>query len=175
MTKLLNFGILIVIFGLSVTTLGQNSISKKAEKQQKKIQAFETLLDIVENKPLEFVAEWAFPVGYGSVNLVGNSNYLRLMNDSVDMYMPFFGRAYRATPGEEGGFVFKGIVFDKKVELDKNKREIRIDFVLKAESDRYRCSLEILGKESVTLQVTSNDRAAISYNGDIEEWKRESE
>ncbi len=170
MTKLLKLGLLVVVFFMSTIVWGQDAENRRAAKKLKKQKAFKELMQAVNDKSIEFEADWAYPMGYNTVDLNGNSNYLRISNDSAFIDMPYFGRAYQVTLGERGGFHAETIMENKVVKVNDKRGEIKIEFSLKGESDKYQCTLEIMGKNSVTLRVTSNNRSSISYRGKFEEW-----
>ncbi len=151
----------------------QNTDKSPTDKRSKKTQAFEQLKVMVKEKPIEFVAERAFPMGYKNMDLFSNPNHLRISGDSVFVYMPYFGRAYSVTPGERGGFHFEGIMLNEELKVDDKKRRITLAFLMKEGNDQYQFYLEIAGKENATLNINSNNRSPISYNGNVEEWVKE--
>ncbi|MGQ1784077.1 MULTISPECIES: DUF4251 domain-containing protein [unclassified Saccharicrinis] len=171
MVRLLKILLVIVLVAWTTMLWGQGVDRKKTEKRLQKLEAFEELVVMVKEKPIEFVADWAYPLGYSNVDLITNPNHLRLRNDSVYMHMPYFGRAFQVTPGERGGFYAEENIRDKKMKVNERKRRIRIEFMVNGENDRYQCFIEIMGKESATLSISSNNRSSISYSGDIREWK----
>ena len=173
MQYLVKIIVVLMFLGVGMEMHAQDVKSKKAERQLKKEQAFNELVKMVNDKSIEFEAEWVHPLGFSSINLISNANHLRLRNDSVYMHIPFFGRAYQSTPGERGGFYVDNNMLDKQVEIDKRKKRIRINFKVDSSEDCYQCQLEIMSKESATLGIISNNRSSISYTGHVREWKEE--
>lgn len=170
MVKLIKFSFVIMLFACGTVIAGQKSDSKKADRKLKKVEAFEEMVELVKNKPIEFVAERAYPSGYRNVDLFSNPNHLRIDNDNADIAMPYFGRAYQVTPGERGGFYTESEIEDMKLEVNEKKRKVKMDFVLRNKNDLYTCSLEVFGSGSATLSIISNNRNSISYNGSVSEW-----
>lgn len=173
MVKNIKVVLVIALTLLSTNAWSQNTDKRGSDARSKKVQAFEQLKEMVSDKPTEFVAKRAFPMGYKSMDLFSNHNHLRISGDSAFVYMPFFGRAYSVTPGERGGFHFEGIMQNKELKVDEKKRRITLSFSMKEGNDQYQFYLEIAGKENATLNISSNNRSPISYNGDVEEWVKE--
>lgn len=162
-----------VVLVIALVFVFANGWCQNSDKSSNKMQAFEQLMVMIKDKPIEFVAQRAFPMGYKSMDLFSNPNHLRISGDSAFVYMPFFGRAYSVTPGERGGFHFEGVMQNKEFKMDEKKRRIAIAFSMNEGIDQYQFYLEIAGKENATLNISSNKRSPISYNGDIKEWIKE--
>ncbi|SMO81427.1 protein of unknown function [Saccharicrinis carchari] len=173
MVKNIKVVLLLALVFVIANAWGQNAAKSRTDKSTKKTQAFEQLKVMIRDKPIEFVAERAFPMGFKNMDLFNNPNHLRIVGDSALVHMPYFGRAYSVTPGERGGFHFEGLMRNKKVKVDERKRRIRISFEMKESNDQYQFYLEITGKENATLNISSNNRSPISYHGKVEEWKNE--
>ncbi len=162
-----------VVLVIALVFVFANGWCQNSDKSSNKMQAFEQLIVMIKDKPIEFVAQRAFPMGYKSMDLFSNPNYLRISGDSAYVSMPYFGRAYSVTPGERGGFHFEGILQKKELEVDDEKRRITLAFSINEDSDQYQFYLEIVGKENASLSINSNDRSPISYNGEVWEWIKE--
>ncbi len=175
MATLVKMFLSVVLLSFCTNMLCQEELDKKTKKRLKQLEVFEDLVTMIEEKPIEFVADWAYPVGFGSVNLISNPNYLRIVNDSAFLHMPFFGRAYQTSQWERGGFYSKDIMTKKEIKVDKSKQKITIEFTIKGENDRYQCLLEVIGKSSVSLSIISNNRSTISYSGEVEEWIKDAD
>ena len=164
--------VIVMVFGFA-NAWCQNTGKSSTDKRSKKIVAFEQLKVMIQEKPIVFIAERAFPMGYKSMDMFSNPNHLRILGDSAFVYMPFFGRAYSVTPSERGGFHFEGIMQNKEMKVDEKKRKITIAFSMKEGNDQYQFYLEIAGKENASLNISSNNRSPISYHGNVEEWVKE--
>ncbi len=164
---------LIVFILLGVFSYAQDNGDKKEKRKQSKQEVYEEVKALVLSRKYEFVADQALPTGYRSVNLIGNPNYLRVSNDSVQADMPFFGRAYQATPGERGGIRFDNLAQEYKVEMNEKKQRIAVSFEVREEGKYYQCRLQIGSKESVSLSIISSHLQQISYNGELKEQEVE--
>ncbi|WP_075601671.1 DUF4251 domain-containing protein [Saccharicrinis aurantiacus] len=173
MNKIL--GLLLVLMVSISTITAQDKLSKKEKRQLEKLEEFEKLQDLISNKKLEFIADRAFPTGYRNVDLTTNPNFLRISNDSAHAEMPYFGRAFSATPGERGGIRFESEMIEKSIEINEKKMKVTLIFEIKDDGKNYRCILDMFGGGSASLSVGSDHLQQISYNGNIEEYTPEEE
>ncbi|NNK10229.1 MAG: DUF4251 domain-containing protein, partial [Flavobacteriaceae bacterium] len=110
--------------------------------------SIKALDNLVASKSIEIEADWAFPLmtqGITSVansglflpgsnanriDLMGNSNYLRIMGDSIDVSLPYFGE--RQIGGRyadsDVGIKVKGEPREYQVEKVEKKNAYRIKF-----------------------------------------------
>ena len=127
--------------------------------------------NLIENKNFVFKAQSASPMG--GTNRPLTSEYdLRLLGDSVVTYLPYFGRAYTAPiPGESGGIRFTSTEFDYKAK-QRRKGGWEITIVPKDVNDVRQIMISVSENGWANLQVTSNTRQPISFNGYIVSGKR---
>jgi hypothetical protein len=84
----------------------------------------------------------------------------------IEGNLPFFGRAYSGVGyGGNAGIQFKGEPEDYTI--TENKKNFMVKAVVKGKGDVYRLNLRIGLEGSANLTITSNNRSAISYTGDI--------
>ena len=126
--------------------------------------------DFVNNKTYSFEAETARPTAGGQKHLTPGYS-LKLNGDSLNAYLPYFGKSYTApmNPADVGINVAT-TVFDYKIsEGEKNSYEILMkpkDKVYNAEFD-----LTVYDNGTAYLQVTQPDRQPISFTGYIKGLK----
>ena len=114
-----------------------------------------------------FVAQTAIPVGGRSINL-DNSDSLKVSKDTIESYLPYFGRAYTAPMSStEGGIKFVSTDFNYSVS-DKNKGMWDISIETKDVPVRYKLFLKIGDSGYGTLTVQETNRQSISFYGKIE-------
>lgn len=162
MQKLKNI-LLKSLFGLIV--LAFSSVSAQAQQLNKT-----EVKQAIDSKNFVFKAQTVLP-------MTGMSRYLtteydvKLLGDSVVAYLPYFGRAYSVTYGEGGGIDFTSSKFDYKVE-QRRKGGWNVTVTPEDTRDVRQLSLAISENGYATLQVISNNKQPISYNGYITERKR---
>lgn len=107
----------------------------------------------------------------GHVNIVGNSNYFRMQNDSVSAYLPYFGeRQMGGSYGSNnGGIQFEGV--PEKLEITVNKKGgYNIKFSINDKeniTENYNVYIEITTKLNANLNINSNQRLNIKYKGKV--------
>src|SRR5689334_2385103 len=76
----------------TAATYAQNSKAEKKAKQEAQIR------QIIDSQNFVFKAQTALPIGGPSRQLTSDYD-LKITKDAVVSYLPYFGRAYSATPG----------------------------------------------------------------------------
>lgn len=130
----------------------------------------ETILQItdkIENQDYTFIPTTALPSSGKSINL-GYSYSLNVSKDTVNSYLPYFGRAYVAPMStDEGGIKF--VSTDFEYTLTKGKKDMW-EAVIKPQDNakRYTLTLQIGNTGYATLTVQDTNRQTISFYGKIE-------
>lgn len=142
----------------------QTRKEKRAAKEAKKIEQTKALL---ESKDYVFSATQALPSGGRSVNLDGSFD-MKIENDEVVCYLPFYGRAYSAGYGSgEGPFDFTQPIENYTIENEK-KGGYLVKFEVNNKNDHINFTLNIGSTGSASLIVISTNRESINFYGDIE-------
>ena len=106
--------------------------------------------------------------GEGYVSLATNEGQLFILDTIATGRLPFFGRAYSTEYGQGGGIEFEKAKIENesfKVINKRKKHYIEYKFNVRNRNDVFNFYVEVNGKCSVN--VTSNNRASISYGGDL--------
>jgi hypothetical protein len=95
---------------------------------------------------------------------------MQVIGDSIVTYLPYFGRAYVApVDPTEGGIKFTSTNFSYTAKQKKDGWEITI--LPKDTRDVKQMYLSVSTKGYAKLQVISNNRESISYNGYVDQLK----
>jgi hypothetical protein len=137
------------------------------DKKATRTEQFKEITALVQGKKFQFVATKAFPQGMRPVDLISNPNYTKINDSIASAYMPFFGRAYVSGYGQEGGIEYNGKMDEVKIAINEKKSSIRIEYRVKGEKDTYRVSIDAIYGGSATMNVISNNRSSISYDGEV--------
>ncbi|MCX6236802.1 MAG: DUF4251 domain-containing protein [Bacteroidia bacterium] len=148
-------------------------ISKKAQREKNKIEKQHLIDSLINSREFVFVAIRALPQGGGSVDLTGNTNYIKFHPEMIESDMPFFGRAYVVDYGGNGGIKFEGKPVEYKVVTRKESKGFEIDATVSVTRDSYKLSLLVSPEGNATLTINSNQRSSISYNGNIEKFEEQ--
>jgi hypothetical protein len=156
------------LFIIGITTKAP-AYSQQSAKD-KKAQKAATIKNIIEAKNFVFTAQTMMPMGGMSRNLTSFYD-VRVSPDTIVSYLPYFGRAYSAPiDPSKNALDFTSTNFDYKVS-NRKKGGWDINIVSRDQPDNQRLSFAIFEDGSGTLQVTSNNRQPISYNGYVSERK----
>jgi hypothetical protein len=147
-----------------------------------------TTARIIAEKNFVFVATAAIPLNStdinnvtskmpgnmstGTINLTGSSYDIKITADSLVAYLPFYGRSYRATFGnDEAGFKFNSKDFTY---IEKKRKKGGWDIALNTKDvkNNVRMNLSISENGYGSLVVSSNDKQSITYNGYLSEAKK---
>lgn len=127
------------------------------------------LKNILANKSFVFKAQSAWPLQGKVIQLTPGFD-MRVMNDSINSYLPYYGRAYNAGYTQNGGISFTSNKFDYKLK-EKSKGGWELMIKPSDANDVTQLSYSISTNGFATLQVISNNRQAISFYGVIEKVK----
>lgn len=126
----------------------------------------ESIATMIDSQRFIFKANTAIPARGRTIQLTSDYT-LRVTKDSVIADLPYFGRAYTAPIGRIGG----GIEFTTtRFSYKKNQRKnggYEIEIIPERE-DVQRLFLSISGSGYGSLNVTSQNRQGITFNGFIE-------
>jgi hypothetical protein len=166
------------IWALAILFIGIQASAQTDEATTKRI---------IEDKNFIFKATTAMPManqdvtnvmsrmaggmaGAGTINL--SSGYdLLISKDSVEAYLPYYGRAYTSQMNpDESGIKFKSKDFSYKTEARK-KGGWTISIKPKDTRDRQDMTLTVSENGYASLNINSNNRQPISFNGYLAEAK----
>jgi len=163
--------ILLVLFCfLPFPVLAQEKTKKelKADRELQKQKEIEALID---SKNFVFEAQKVSPQGGRTLNLDYNTYFLKFNTEKTTCDLPFFGRAFNIPyGGGDGGIKFEGVPEDIKIE--KKKKSYNVKAIVKGKDDVYTLYFNIFFDGGATLSVNSNNRASISYDGEVEAPKK---
>lgn len=157
--------ILLTIVLLSVATL--TAQSKKEKKKQAAAEEYERIQKLIESKSYVFEADWADTFSGKRINMTTNANYLKIMKDSADIFLPYFGvgHANNNYKSGEGGVTFKGVLEEYDVTVNEKKQTHTIKFKARNKIELFEFSLLVYKSGNSTVNVNSSGRSGIRYDG----------
>ena len=134
---------------------------------QKKVSAKETAIkSLLDNHRYVFYAESALPSS-GRQRYLTSEYTVTIVKDSIISDLPYFGRAYAAPIGTtDGGIKFTSVDFDYTV-IPRKKGGWEVNIKPKDGQDVQSMILTIYDNGKAYLNVNSNNRQTISFNGHI--------
>ncbi|HEY0246614.1 MAG TPA: DUF4251 domain-containing protein [Mucilaginibacter sp.] len=161
-----------ISFVMLITAFCLNTSNAQTKQDKKAIKAAE-ITRLVNLQNYVFVANYVSPSRGGGRALTSEYD-MSVSKDSIVAFLPYFGRAYMADYGSnDGGIKFTLTHFDYKVTNNKkNNWDIIITPKNKNMSDPKAVRtlrLSISSDGYASLQVLSENRDPISFNGYIEQ------
>lgn len=121
--------------------------------------------EMLAEKQYLFFMQYVRPAS-GRQRMISGNYTLVVTKNRVEADLPYFGRAYNATMGVDGGMKFRSEDFSyEMVNGKKESREITIR--PRDVSDIQVVYLTVFPNGSADLRIQSNSRQVISYSGDI--------
>jgi hypothetical protein len=151
-------GFLLLLF-LLIATTGLQAQKTKTDKGSQ-------LKDLITSKHFVFNAESVLPSN-GRIRMLNSGERIELRGDTLTADLPYFGRAYTApVDPAKGGFHFTSTAFGYTV-TEKKKGGWTILIKPTGNNDVQQLALDVTSKNMASLQLISNNRQSISYNGHI--------
>ena len=170
--------VFLLLFALILNTgFSQEKSKRELRKEQKekvKIEKEKQTEALIDAKSFMFTAKRALPTGARSIDLTGDNYSVTFQTDLIESILPFFGRAFAgAGYGNDNGMRFKGE--PKTFTINKGKKNYDIEAVVSDTNETYNLTLTVSFQGSASLFITSNNRSAISYQGQLEPIKKQAE
>lgn len=147
-------------------------IAQKSTKEEKAIQqekAFTETRSLVESNRFKIDINRVYPQSGRDLSRFNPSGKITITDSLAKGNLPFFGRAYSLPYGEGGGIEFDAPMKEQSIKLTekKKKKSIIYQFSVPGKNDIYRFSIEIAPGGGCTVNLMSNNRAYISYSGNV--------
>lgn len=161
---------MVIFLFLTLTSIeAQTKSEKKAQKEEKAMNDYAASKKMIEAGRYSYMANWATTSKGRRIDLHSNPNFLKIMKDSADIFLPFFGTVHSASIGFGGNnaIEFKGLIENLKVEFNDKKRKTIIKFRGLGKSEQFNFILTVQRSGGANVSVTSSIRDGISYDGNI--------
>lgn len=157
-----------LLFAMMILALASCATGMTAgQKEQKAVKYESQLADSVSNRTLtvnfDFVNPFRFPAHH-----LTTTYSLKIKDDSISSYLPYFGRAYHADYGStDSPLSFNGHAEGMKI-IKGKKDSYRITFQTMKSQENFEYVLTVFSNGKATLNVSSNERDPISFDGEVE-------
>jgi len=163
MKKLQSIFIAIIFF----LALGSTKVIAQSSKQQKQNQKEEKINELINSQHYTFIPQTVLPSG-GSTKTLTSDYELKIKNDTLTSYLPYFGRAYTASiASTENPLDFTTTDFTYNITNHKNGGW-DISIKTKNSGDPRQLTLSVSKDGYASLQIISTNREPISFNGYIQ-------
>ena len=153
--------IFIASFTLAIILLGCSVSSSTSERRAAGLDKMESL---IKSGNYEFTLRSASPSGGNTIQITSFYS-MKAVDGKYQAYLPYFGRAYSAGYGENGGIEFNSDPQNLEITRNEKKRTVTAAFTIKSEKDRFKVSLVINASGYGHLLISSEKRQSISYYG----------
>lgn len=155
--------LIIAIVSLISCTSVKNG-SEKVSAEQKALQ----IHDSVEARTLKVTFNYVTPMRMPPHYLT-TSYSIRLKGDTIDSYLPYFGRAYTSNPAtnDRSPLSFKGTVQDLTTSKGR-KGEYKLGITTRNDNEQIKFLLTIYPNGQAYLNVSSYNRETIDFNGEMD-------
>jgi hypothetical protein len=150
-----------------VSLLFSSNMIAQITRQQKENQQQQAIQQLVNAQQFTFIPQSVMP-SHGPVKTLTADFQLKIKSDTLESYLPYFGRAYVASFGStENPLDFKitGIKYSK---INSKKGGWDITITPQNGGDARQLILSISKDGYASLQVISNNREPILFNGYIQ-------
>lgn len=154
------FYLLMAVLLLAACGTTQSAAEKEAKAAE--------IRNAVETFDFQFNATYAYPTGYRSIYL---SPYydVKVSPDTVQSYLPYYGRAYRAPMDpSEGGIKFTSTDYEYQVSPGKRNGNWLVTIKMNDTKREVMFYFDIWENGTARLDVRDMDRQPISFQGDVE-------
>lgn len=158
---------IVVLLGTMLVSCGSSNRGSRNSPE------YSQMLERVQDLEFTIENEWANPVKYSRVNLLGNPNHITFDGDSVDVFLPFFGeRQYGGAYGSEGALQYEGPLQNLRIEERPDKGQVIVFFEGNNEGENLDFRVTIFPNGKTNTSVTSSQRDQIQYDGRIKKTQK---
>ena len=151
------YTVLVVLFFMASCSSTKPTVEKTLDVKNK-----------VQSKDFTLNVNYANPMSGHNVYLTSGYD-LRIKNDSAFAYLPYYGRAYSASYGGDGGIQFAEPMSGYIVEENKKSDRWNIHFSVKSKVDSYVVYIHLFNNGTATVSVNSTNRQTITFNGELKD------
>jgi hypothetical protein len=144
--------------------------SKGSDRNATREEQYQKTVDLIKGGDFIFEARRAFPQSGPSVDLTTNYGYIKMEDKKAQAHLPFFGRAYRAPYGGGGGIRFSSEITNVRISEDPGRLRISYIFDVR-DQDFYQVTMNIGYNGDTSVNISSNNRSQIRYQGHVSPGK----
>ena len=143
--------------------------SSKAAKAAQEEKAFREIQTLVNRKQFQIKIDRVYPQSGHDVSRFNPNGKITIKDSIAEGHLPFFGRAYNLPYGEGGGIEFNAPMKDQGIQITEKRKKkfISFHFFVPDQNDVYQINIDIVSNGGCSINLTSNNRAHISYSGTI--------
>jgi len=147
--------------------LGACSSLTSAEKAARAAETARQVAERLDARQYTVCMEYVTPQRmYG--HPIGPEYYIRVSGDTLESYLPYFGRAFGPLPYDGGmGLNFTALLDEYQV-VRKKKNRTDVSMSVHNDEDRYLYRLEVYDSGEASLYISALKHDFIGFNGYVE-------
>ena len=150
----------------------EKKISLKKIKETKAETAYLNMVYLVESKSYIFEAEEVNPFGGANISIKGEGDYLKIENDCVNTFLPYFGVLHSNVGNYGNGSIsINNAIESYKVFYNDVKKKISIKLKGYKNLEAFNIILEVYVGGAASLSIFGSNRSTICYDGIIHKVK----
>ncbi|MBO4486071.1 MAG: DUF4251 domain-containing protein [Prevotella sp.] len=142
-------------------TSGMTHEEKVAERQR----VAQFVADAVANRDFKIEVDRVTPQRM-SPRILSYGYGVTVKGDSIDSYLPFFGRVYRAEFGEQNGLRFEDRIAQWQAGQTKKDRYV-VELLVRRHMEILYYQFDIFDNGKVSLMVRSDNRDTMYFTGEM--------
>lgn len=154
--------LMIVLSALLTLSCG----TQKEANSEKNMALQKEVEEMILAKKYSIKANYAMPMK-GKQIYLSSAYDMRIQNDSAYAHLPYFGVAYSAPMGSEGGIKFQEPMKNYKASKKDKNGEWNISFKANDKSGSYDVNISIYQNGKASIYINPVQRQAISFLGEL--------
>jgi hypothetical protein len=123
---------------------------------------------LVKNRNFSIRADWAMPMQGDRFVIAEIPNGFSIQGDTAEARLPFYGVRQMGFNFNETGIIFNGPMEEEKLKIDASRNAIKYNFTVEEDDEVFDVLLTIFGNKTTYIDINSNQRDSMSYQGEIE-------
>ncbi len=150
---------------LALLAAGCSSTQNTARSEQQ-AEELEKMAALLESGNYVYTIQSINPTGGRTIQ--STTPYtMKAVDGNYEASLPYFGRAYQANYGGDGGIKFSGTPENLEITRNSKKKSVLVTFSIAGSTDKYTVTLQVGSGGYGTLIINSQNRQSISYYGTV--------
>ncbi len=152
-----------LLIGLLLLIVMSGCFSSKGLTKYEETVEEVALRKAIENRDFIIEVDRMLPMN-GRSRALTSLYSLEIKGEDVKSYLPYFGRAYNIPYGGGDGLTFESTITEYQSSLDAKGRTV-VEFKTKTNDDQFVFRIHIFPNGSASVDVMSDNRQSISFQG----------
>ena len=154
---------------MAALTTASCTVSEQTRQRRTENKALlaQTIRQQVDERQYEIIVRQAFPLG-GTPIMLTTPYSLTIVGDSINSYLPYFGRAWNVPYGGGKGLNFAGHIREYHSSW-VSEQQTRIVIIVENDEDTYQYDVDIFLNGAAYINVSSRNRQTIGFSGEMNE------